>query len=196
MEMSGTELYFGKPFSLGITGHRPDKLGGYDNFTNLSYGLKFKMMDFFLDKGVTTLVSGMALGADQWAVEVALGLGIRISALIPCLNQDKMWPVQARLHYQDLLEQIRKANGLIVYVSLQEYWKGCMHRRNLEIVSNSEEMLAVWDGSKGGTSDCVRIATREGLSVTVLNPQTLEFEKHEVNLHHRLLTESDGSEDR
>jgi len=194
--MVGIDLLIAKPFRLGITGHRPDKLGGYNDYENLRGLLMLKMRDFFLEKGVTTLVSGMALGTDQWATETALDLGIRVAAMIPCLNQEKLWPAISQAYYHALLDRIRKAEGHIIYVSLQNYEKGCMHRRNLEIVNSSEEMLAVWTGSKGGTKDCVRVAIRAGLPVTVLNPNTMEFEKHEVNLHHRLLAESDGSEDR
>lgn len=178
--MSGIESLIAEPFSLGITGHRPDKLGGYNDFENLRGALMLKMRDFFTEKGVTTLVSGMALGTDQWAAETALEMGIKVTAMIPCLNQDKMWPDLARTHYYGILDRIRFAQGHIIYVSLRDYEKGCMHRRNLEIVNSSDEILAVWNGSKGGTKDCVRSATQAGLPVTVLNPYTLEFESHEV----------------
>jgi uncharacterized phage-like protein YoqJ len=177
--MNGIESLSLNTFRLGVTGHRPEKLGGYDDFTNRRGGIVLRMRYFFTEKGVTTLVSGMALGTDQWAAELALDMGIKVVALIPCLNQEKMWPDQSRARYRELLDRIKNAGGQVTYVSLQEYWKGCMHRRNFEIVSSSDEILAVWDGAKGGTSDCVKIAYQEDLPVTVLNPHTLDFERRE-----------------
>jgi len=175
--MSGIESLTLKSFHLGITGHRPDKLGGYNDFENLRGALMLKMRDFFIEKSVTTLVSGMALGTDQWAAETALDMGIKVTALIPCLNQEKIWPTLAREHYYVLLDRIRETDGHIIYVTVGDYTKGCMHRRNLEIVNFSHEILAVWNRSKGGTKDCIRSAKQAGLPVTVLNPYDLEFER-------------------
>lgn len=182
-----------RPFHLGITGHRPEKLGGYNDYSNLSAPLKLKMRDFFLEKGVTTLVSGMALGVDQWAVEVALGMGIKVAAMIPCIDQQRLWPDLVQTRYANLLLSVREAGGFVFFVSLDKYSTGCMHRRNLEIINTSNEILAVWDGTKSGTKDCVKSALRAGTPVTVLNPHTLEF-RNEVNLYHRLTSESDGSQ--
>jgi len=174
------QFVVGRPFRLGITGHRPYKLSGYDDISNLSAPLKLKMELFFKEKSVTTLVSGMAQGVDQWAVEVALNLGIKVKALIPCINQEKLWPFLSQARYYNLLTMIEEHKGSVIYVSQEEYQKGCMHRRNLGIVNSSDELLAIWDGTKGGTQDCVRIASREGVLVTILNPYSMEFSRHEV----------------
>jgi uncharacterized phage-like protein YoqJ len=161
--------------ALGITGHRPPKLGGYDKFTNQSEQLKFKMEIFFMEKNPAHIVSGMAQGTDQWAAEVALKLGIKVLALIPCTGHELMWPTDTQNYYRYLLREIEKAHGTVQYVSLKPYTTYCMHRRNQAIVSQSSEMLAVWDGTRGGTRDCVRLALADGLLVTVLHPWSLEF---------------------
>lgn len=159
---------------LGITGHRPHKLGGYNPISNRSAWIKFEMEKFFKQKNVERINTGMALGIDQCAAEVALNVGIKITALIPCKDQERLWPEESRLRYQQLLEKIA-LNGEVVYVSLEPYSEGCMHRRNKEIVERSTEMLAVWDGTRGGTRDCVRLALNSSLRVTVLDPNTFEF---------------------
>ncbi len=166
--------------NLGITGHRPHKLGGYDNFTNLCEPIKWRLDTFFKEKNPYSIVSGMALGVDQWAVEVALNIGIKVIAMIPCVGQESRWPISAQNYYARLLERIDMAHGQITYVSLGPYTIDCMHRRNMEIVNSSSEMLAVWDGTRGGTRDCVRYAQSTGLAVTVLNPRTLEFSNLEM----------------
>lgn len=160
--------------SLGITGHRPDKLGGY-GFSSLSHQIKWKMELFFVEKNPIRVISGMALGTDQWAVEVALKLNIPVLALIPCLDQERFWPPQAKAYYRELMDNIRRRDGQVEYVSAQPYSHGCMNRRNQALVEASSEILAVWDGSKGGTSDCVRKARHSGLPITILNPNTMEF---------------------
>ncbi len=164
--------------NLGITGHRPHKLGGYNEYTNLCWPLQDKMESFFVEKNPSRIISGMALGTDQWAVATALRLGIEVTALIPCKNQEQLWPTSAQIEYWRLLKDIAASRGGEVrYVSDKPYDKWCMHNRNREIVENSSEMLAVWDGTRGGTRDCVRLAKSEGLAITILHPQTLEFSR-------------------
>jgi uncharacterized phage-like protein YoqJ len=166
--------------NLGITGHRPNKLGGYDPYTSLCGPLQAKMETFFSWKAPERIISGMALGTDQWAVAVALRLGIKVTALIPCKDQEKLWPASAQAEYWKLLKDIEQDGGEIRYVSERPYDKRCMHNRNQEIVINSSEMLAIWDGTRGGTRDCIRLAKLKGLLITVLNPQTLEFNQLET----------------
>ncbi len=170
---------------LGITGHRPDKLGGYNNFTNLSAPLKFQMSMFFQNKAPARIISGMAVGVDQGAVEMALNLDIKVTAMLPCVNQGKLWPYTIQCHYHDLLEQIERRGGQVNFVSLEEYTVGCMHRRNREIIENSTELLAVWDGTKGGTKDCIKLGRSAGISITILDPKTMTFRVLE-NEHDRL----------
>jgi uncharacterized phage-like protein YoqJ len=165
--------------SLGITGHRPPKLGGYDDFTNLSGGIKIQIELFFIEKNPHHIVSGMALGVDQWAVEVALRLGIKVLALLPCEGQESPWPQIAQAYYWNLLDRIKTAGGQVTYVTFGPYTTDCMHRRNREIVDQSSEILSVWDGTRGGTRDCIRLALAFGTPVTNLNPGTLKFEKLE-----------------
>jgi uncharacterized phage-like protein YoqJ len=165
--------------NLGITGHRPHKLGGYNEYTNLCWPIQHKMETFFSWKAPERIVSGMALGADQWAVVVALKLGIKVTALIPCKDQDRLWPPAARAMYSALLASIELGGGKIEYVSDKPYDKWCMVNRNKEIVNNASEMLAVWDGTKGGTGNCVKLALNDGLKVTVLDPNTMEFKELE-----------------
>lgn len=161
--------------NLGITGHRPHKLGGYDPTTSLCWPIQAKMNEFFLKKAPERIISGMALGTDQWAVEVALAIGIKVTALIPCLDQDRLWPQPAQTHYQMLLGRIKNAGGEIQFVSSRPYDKWCMNNRNKAIVEISSEMLGVWDGTRGGTKSCVRLAISDGIPVTILNPKTMEF---------------------
>lgn len=45
------------------------------------------------------------------------------------------------------------------------------------MVDNSDTVIAVWDGSKSGTGNCVEYAKRKNVPVFTLEPsQVLEFE--------------------
>lgn len=160
--------------NLGITGHRPHKLGGYGE-EGLRWPITYKMLRFFDEKKPERIISGMALGTDQWATAAALMLGIKVLALIPCQDQERLWPEPVQAVYWTLLQQIERGGGEIRYVSDRPYDKWCMNNRNKEIVNNASEMLAVWDGTRGGTRNCVRLALADGLKVTILNPRTMEF---------------------
>lgn len=159
---------------LGITGHRPHKLGGYNDTTNRSKDIKLKMSEYFSQAKPECIVSGMALGVDQWAVEVALKLGIKVAALIPCLAQDSKWPTDSRIKYANLLDQITKAGGSLEYVTNEKYSLSCMQLRNKRIVEYATQMFAVWDGTSGGTGNCVRLAKQANRSIMIVHPVTLE----------------------
>lgn len=159
---------------LGITGHRPHKLGGYNDKTNRSQQIKYMLKKCFVQAQPTCIVSGMALGVDQWAVEVALEFNIKVMALIPCLAQESKWPPESQKKYAELLEQIKAAGGEIEYVTKEPYSPGCMQLRNQRIVDYSTHMLAIWDHSWGGTGSCVRLAKQAGRPITIIHPISLE----------------------
>lgn len=163
-----------KPMLLGITGHRPSKCGGYNDNTNQSKQIKSILKKCFLQAKPTVIISGMALGVDQWAVEVALELGIKVIALVPCLAQDSKWPPASRIKYIDLLDKITQANGTIEYVTKEPYSSACMHIRNKRIVDYCTHMVAIWDKSKGGTYGCVQLAKQASRPITVVHPISLE----------------------
>lgn len=160
---------------LGITGHRPPKLGGYNNATNRRGDIKYVLKKLFVQLKPACVVSGMALGADQWAVEAALELNIKVLALIPCLGQESQWPIDSQQRYKSLLEQIVNTGGSVEYVSKELYTPACMHVRNQKIVDYSEQLIAVWDGSWGGTGSCVRLAKQAGRPITRVHPSNLEI---------------------
>lgn len=162
---------------IGITGHRPNKLGGYDNSKNKSSIIKALLAKLFLELKPTQVVVGMALGIDQWAAEVALELNIPVLALIPCAGQDCKWPPNARYHYKDLLRKITRKGGLIMQLSNDPYRKELMHRRNGEIIKRCNLLVAVWDGTPGGTSNCVGQARMVDKNIVQINPNTLKVEK-------------------
>lgn len=62
---------------IAVTGHRPEKLGGYSAIDNFKT-IRRHMRDFLLTQEKPTLISGGALGIDQFWIEVGLYLELDV----------------------------------------------------------------------------------------------------------------------
>lgn len=138
---------------LSATGHRPDKLGGYADsvLARLERGATRYLQ---LQAPVTKVISGMALGWDQaWAV-AAHKLGIPFIAAIPFAGQEGKWPEESQSRYRALLRHAAE----VVVVCEGGYQPAKMQVRNMWIVDRCDKLVALWDGTPGGTANCVRYA--------------------------------------
>jgi uncharacterized phage-like protein YoqJ len=124
-------------------------------------------------------ISGMALGADQLFAESCIECGIRWIAYVPCLRQYSRWPVAAINRYRELADA---ATQVWLPSGHRTYHDGCMQRRNEAMVRDCRQVLAVWDGSSGGTANCVWSATVDDIRpVRRVNP--LELNAGFVDYH-------------
>ena len=156
-------------YVIAATGHRPDKLFGYNLYHPGYIDLGWKMKDFLYKKystcGPITCISGMALGVDQLFALVALkmrdynGLDVKVVAALPCLNQNKNW--RDDTYWQNIMSRADEK----VYVHNGEYTLWCMQKRNEYMVDNADSILAVWNGTSGGTANCIRYANRKNKEV-------------------------------
>jgi len=134
------------------TGHRPDKLGGYGEATFLR--LCHVASEALIRLKPTRVISGMALGWDQALAQAATEWHIPFVAAVPFKGQEAAWPAASQKYYHELL---RKAES-VVYVSKPPYAARKMQVRNEFMVHKCDLLLALWDGSDGGTANCVRYA--------------------------------------
>lgn len=138
--------------TLAGTGHRPDKLGGYDPLVT-------KRVNEFAIRALrhyqpSTVISGMAQGWDMALAQAAVTLGIPFHAYVPFEGQELVWPSATRLYYKALLEQAQH----VVICSPGGYSPAAMQRRNIQMVNACDFLLALWDGSPGGTANCINYA--------------------------------------
>lgn len=107
-----------------FTGHRPNKLGGYDwnSYKNIKIMQKLRkeiIKVIEANKGEEILfICGGALGIDQMAFEICYKLktkynNIKLEVAIPFKNQDKNW--FSKDDIKRYREQIEKAD-LVTYV--------------------------------------------------------------------------------
>lgn len=168
-------------YPIAITGHRPQKLGGFQDCP-LHHRIKSEIRRVFLaiadrhPEGCL-LLSGMALGVDQWAAEIALDLGWPVYASIPCDNQEGIWPQRSQEYYRDLLSRCTHT----VIVSPGPYTALKMQVRNQYMVDRCRRVVAVWDGTGGGTANCVTYARTKGRPITQIDPMRLELLSGSLN---------------
>lgn len=151
---------------LFITGHRPDKLGGY-NPSPMQDWVKENLKVVFDTLKPEAIISGMALGVDQWAAELALTMGIPFIAAVPFVGQEHMWRIECREHYHRLLGQAKET--VIVCPGPYAVWK--MQKRNEYMVDRGQAGCGVWDGTDGGTANCIEYALKVGKPVIQINPK-------------------------
>jgi len=174
------------PFDITccFTGHRPPKLGGYNIANNPKRAAVFvalrKAVGQAIEDGYRTFISGMALGTDQDAFEVVLeykaaepSLGIRLIAAIPFLGQEDPWPPHSQQHYRLLLTHAD--DKVLISPPPADNWEAnrFLDVRNHWMVDQSSRIIAVFDGTKGGTFNCLKYAweLEPKRQFTVINPE-------------------------
>jgi uncharacterized phage-like protein YoqJ len=111
-------------------------------------------------------ISGMALGADQDFIACCLDLKIPYVAAVPFVGQERVWRPAAQAVYRDLLSKARE----VVVVSEGGYASYKMQVRNQWLIDHSNLLLAVFDGSPGGTANTVEYARRVGRTIEYIDP--------------------------
>lgn len=102
-------------------------------------------------------VSGVALGADTDACGVWLRMGLPYLALVPFPGQDSRWPKPSRDAYAQVL-----AHAAGVYMchaerpTTDQQAGDLLKARDEVLCCIADELISVFDGSKGGTSHTVR----------------------------------------
>lgn len=108
----------------------------------------------------------MALGVDTVFALAVLelkkeGFDIKLCCAIPCLNHSSKWPKQSQDQYNEILKQA----DFIKIVTEKPYSKELMQIRNEYMVNYAEIIYAVWDGSTGGTKNCIEYAKSQNKNI-------------------------------
>lgn len=141
-----------------VTGHRPDKLGGY-KVPNPTYDLVVHgLVAAFEHYKPSKVIVGMALGTDQWAAEICALSNIPFIAAIPFDGFESRWPPNSKAKYHKLLSYAEAT--YVISPGGFEGWK--MQKRNEWMVNNCHGVVAVFDGTPGGTANCVGYAVQVG----------------------------------
>lgn len=155
---------------VGVTGHRPDKLGSeYQYQGPYSDYIKTSFNKFLSENQIQQAISGMAIGVDTLFAETILEHNISLIAAIPFLGQEKRWPNESQERYRKILK-----NPLVksVVVCEGEYANWKMQKRNEYIVDNCDLLIAVWNGTKGGTFNTIKYARSVNRKIEYIQPDS------------------------
>lgn len=146
------------------TGHRPNKLGGYENAVAVRLVKTAEWGLASMAERPLAVISGMALGWDQALGQAALNMNIPLWAYVPFEGQESMWPRKSKDAFYCLLDEAAK----VVICSEGGYAPWKMQVRNECMVDDSHEVLALWDGSTGGTGNCIQYARKKEKNIVNL----------------------------
>ncbi|WP_273700791.1 SLOG family protein [Bacillus subtilis] len=162
-----------------FTGHRPNKLGVYDMKNPTMLKLKDKLLEvieeLIIIEEKSRFITGGALGTDQaayWCVHILKKKFPHIKNIIatPFKEQDKVWSADQKMWYKrmlDVADEIVNVEELDKYkVSGDkpgEFSPAKMQKRNEYMIDHSEAIVAVYDGSKSGTRNCLNYARKSYL---------------------------------
>jgi len=155
---------------IAATGHRLEKLGAHDQKTRLALG--GLATEYLSREQPRNVIVGMALGWDQAVAGAAVALRIPFIAAIPFEGQDGRWPAEARHRYARLLECAQRVESIseLQYGTSHEV-NVAMQARNEWMVDRATKMVALWDGSWGGTFNCIHYARKKGVPFDNLWPR-------------------------
>lgn len=147
-----------------FTGHRPEKLH-HDEAAVCSI-LK-NAIDEAMADGFTTFISGMARGVDIWAAEIVLerkkiNPGVRLICALPHPNFEKRWSFAWQKRYKEVIDQADLVKVISMTFSMVSY-----QRRNEWMVDHSAKVIAIFNGTVGGTKNTIDYAERRGVKVDI-----------------------------
>jgi uncharacterized phage-like protein YoqJ len=158
---------------LAGTGHRPDKLNKeYDLKGPLTKAIAAEVYKLFEVLEPSEVISGMAIGFDMILAVCAIRAGIPLTAAIPFAGQELKWPEPSQVLYRRILEE-KSVSPIIVCEGPYAAWK--MQRRNEFMVDRADEIIACWDGTDGGTGNCVKYAMSKKKKINRINPLELTW---------------------
>lgn len=176
-------------FSIGIVGHRPDRLvdpSGIKRCLERLFGAVERALAVRTANwgyGPVTpprVVSALAEGADRLAAHAALARGMTLVSILPFptdLYEDDFDDAASRAEFRNLLSCAQSTIVLDGDVASRERaydWAG------LVLLENVDLLIAVWDGEpgrgRGGTREVIEEAARRGIPIVTISPDGLQVE--------------------
>jgi uncharacterized phage-like protein YoqJ len=143
-----------------FTGHRPDKL--IRSKEQIAKDLT-AAIDNAISDGYCTFISGMAMGVDIWAAQIVLEKktvlpDLYLICALPFPRFGDRWSSQWSDVYHEIIRQADLVKSISPSFSYASYQK-----RNEWMVNHSGRVIAVYNGSSGGTRNTVEYAQRNNV---------------------------------
>jgi uncharacterized phage-like protein YoqJ len=157
------------PIKIALTGHRPDKLGLRNPYDRPAFEELVNFAGWAIGRltekhGEIEIISGMALGWDLAGVAAARKQRVKCHAYIPFEGQELAWPANSFsvLNYKKLVA-VCETRRIITSPRPETPREigAALNYRNHAMVDDADFILALWDGSAGGTGNCVKYAGKK-----------------------------------
>lgn len=150
-----------KEKTVCFTGHRD--ISGVKSLV-IKHKLKCTIIKLIAE-GYCYFVTGGALGFDTLAEQTILELQknypqIKLILVLPCISQANKWSKEDKMVY----ESIKRKADSVVYTS-QNYFRGCMHKKNRYLVDSSSVCICYCTKKTGGTAYTIDYAQKKRLQI-------------------------------
>lgn len=168
--------------TIAFTGHRPNKLAGYDRegYRTFTTDLASLLFEKYYSKGIRKFISGGAQGFDQlafWAVEkmrLKYSLeDIENVVYVPFKGQEKIWKADGCFSKDDYRKMICRADSInMLNGALTDRGRivGALMQRNCAMIDDADILCALnnsprWAESNGGTAAAMQYALAIGRQI-------------------------------
>ena len=167
--------------SIMITGHRPDKLFGYNIHSNSYDSMRERFQQIFdtvsQQHNKITVYNGGSLGADQIFAEESIKFekdhDVYNIMAVPFPKQSDKWSTKDKINYS-----IIKSNMDEIITIDISYSAKALQKRNEYMVDRSDKVFSVWDHENhGGTYNCIQYAIKKGKPIINYNFDMDVFER-------------------
>ena len=155
-----------KTKSCCFTGHRPAKLHG----TEASIRKQLhKEIYKAIEEGYDTFISGMAAGVDVWAALEVIGFKEQGKSIkLVCAVPFKNFGASGKGEEFKLLQEKILATADFVHVVSSHYSARSYILRDDWMVDHSSMIIAVFNGSEGGTAYTLKKAEKQRLKTVII----------------------------
>ena len=147
--------------NCAFTGHR-----NFDYYNEIR-SLERAVESAIIYDDVDTFYNGMARGFDLAAAQTVIQLKrrykIKLIACVPFYGQKETLNAFDRKIYEEVLEHCNE-----IIVLSQDYYPGCMYKRNRYMVNNCDMVIAYYRGKRGGTQYTVKYAEEQGKKIVYI----------------------------
>lgn len=145
-----------------FTGHRPEKLHSSEILVKAAL---VKEIWTAYQAGFRTFLTGIARGVDIWAGELVLRLrsshqDVHLICVLPHPDFEKRWDAEWQERYRALRQQADYEVTICEAACRSAY-----QRRTEWLVDHSARVIAIYNGTKGGTRNTIEYAMQKGIGI-------------------------------
>lgn len=151
-----------------FTGHRPEKCKGTEADIRKQLNDEIRKA---INDGFSFFITGMAPGVDTWAAEEVLKIkaeitGIELICAVPFEGVEKNRTPELQSRFREILN---KADN-ITYIC-PKYTRWCFHARDEWMVNLAARVIAVFNGTHGGTEFTINYAKKNNRDLVLINDE-------------------------